>query len=546
MKMIRIYALFNLLPLVFISCQQEKENVDLIVYNAQIQTVDSTMQLFQAMAVREGRILDLGSSKYINKTYRSAATIDFKNRYVYPGFIDPHSHFTGYSFNLTYADLWNSVSMEEIIERLKEHDENNPNEKWILGRGWDQNHFEIKEMPDNSLLNEMFPNKPVYLVRVDGHAAIANNRALNRADINSRTIVEGGEVVIENGKPTGLLIDKAMDLVAQKIPKLTDEEKVVLLQKGERNLFSVGLTSVCDAGLSLESILFLDSLQKGSELDIRIYAMLNPTQENYNYFLSKGPYVTDRLSVRSIKLYADGALGSRGALLKQPYSDRPSTRGILVDDINLIKRACERAKKHGFQVNTHCIGDSAVRIMLDMYASYLEPGNDLRWRIEHAQIVDPVDFDKFGEHNIIPSIQTIHAVSDMRWAENRVGPERIKGAYAYRDLMNQTGWLPNGSDFPVENINPLYSYHAAFTRTEKDGFPAGGWHPEQALTREEALKGMTIWAAKANFEENNRGSIEKGKFADFVVFDNDLLTIEPEKIYDLKVHETWLEGKRVF
>jgi len=546
MKMLRMLSLFSVVALIFTSCNQEKENVDLIVYNAQIQTVDSALQLFEAMAVREGKIHDLGSSKYIKKTYSSAATIDFKSRFVYPGFIDPHSHFTGYSINLMYADLWNSASMEEIIERLREHLENNPGDEWILGRGWDQNHFEVKEMPDNSLLNEIFPNRPVYLVRVDGHAAVANDRALSMADINARTSVEGGEVVVENGKPTGLLIDKAMDLVSQNIPQPTDEEMVALLQKGERNLFSVGLTSVCDAGLPLESILLLDSLQKNSELDIRVYAMLNPTRENYNYFLSKGPYVTDRLTVRSIKLFADGALGSRGALLKQPYSDRPSSRGILVDDLDLMRRACELAKQHGFQVNTHCIGDSAVRLMLDMYASHLEPGNDLRWRIEHAQIVDPVDFDKFGEHNIIPSIQTIHAVSDMRWAESRVGPERIKGAYAYRDLMNQTGWLPNGSDFPVENINPLYSYHAAFTRTEKEGFPAGGWHPEQALTREEALKGMTIWAAKANFEENNRGSIEKGKFADFVVLDADLLTIEPKKIYDLKVHETWLEGKRVF
>ncbi len=546
MKMIRILSLFFVLPLFFVSCNQEKENVDLIVYNAHIQTVDSALQFFQAMAVREGRILDLGSSKYINKTYSSAATIDFKNRFVYPGFIDPHSHFIGYSINLMYADLWLSASMEEIIERLKEHEEANPDDNWILGRGWDQNNFEVTEMPDNSLLNEMFPDKPVYIVRVDGHAAIANNEALNMADINGRTSVGGGEVVMENGKPTGLLIDKAMSMISSLIPNPTDEEKVVLLQKGERNLFSVGLTSVCDAGLPLESILFLDSLQKNAEIDIRVYAMLNPTRENYDYFLSNGPYITDRLTVRSIKLFADGALGSRGALLKQPYNDRPYSRGLLVDDVNLMRSACELAKRHGFQVNTHCIGDSAVSLILDMYATHLKPDNDLRWRIEHAQVVDPADFDKFGKYNIIPSIQTIHAVSDMRWAENRIGPERIKGAYAYRDLMNQTGWLPNGSDFPVEDINPLYSFHAAFTRQENGGFPAGGWHPEQALTREEALRGMTIWAAKANFEEKTRGSLEKGKFADFVVFDADLLTIEPEKIYDLKVHETWLEGKRVF
>jgi predicted amidohydrolase YtcJ len=337
-----------------------------------------------------------------------------------------------------------------------------------------------------------------------------------------------------------------MSLVSSVIPDSSTEDLVALLKRGQQNLFEVGLTSVCDAGLSKASILLLDSLYKNDELDVRVYAMLDPSDENFEYFLPKGPYITDRLTVRSVKLFADGALGSRGALMKRAYSDSPEMLGIQVDDSDLMAKSCEIAFKHGFQVNTHCIGDSAVSIMLDLYSDFLQPGNDLRWRIEHAQVVDPQEFEKFGTYNIVPSIQAIHAVSDMGWAEDRIGSERILGAYAYRDLMNQTGWLPNGSDFPVEQINPLYSYHAAFTRTDSNGNPAGGWYPSQLLTREEALRGMTIWAAKANFEEDTRGSLESGKFADFVVLDSDLLTIDEKKIYDLSVLETWVGGKLVF
>jgi predicted amidohydrolase YtcJ len=533
-----------LLITTLLSCST-RQQADLILTHGNIYAIDEAFGVYEAMAVKDGKILKLGSNESILAEYRASEVVDLEGKFVYPGFIDPHSHFIGYSLNLLRANLWMSESMEEIVERLQAHQETMMGD-WLLGRGWDQNLFEVREMPDNNLLNKAFPDIPVYIVRVDGHAAVANDKALEMAGITAQTRVEGGEIRVRDGKPTGLLIDRAMYLVSSLIPAPTIDEKVELLKRGQQHMFAVGLTSVCDAGLPKESILLLDSLFNTGELDIRVYAMLSPSDENFEYFLPRGPYMTDHLTVRSVKLFADGALGSRGALMKEPYSDDPRNYGILVDDMNLMRKACELALQHGFQVNTHAIGDKANSIMLNMYADFLEPGNDLRWRIEHAQIVDPAEFDLFGEYNIVPSIQAIHAVSDMGWAEDRVGPHRIKGAYAFRDLMDQTGWLPNGSDFPVEHINPLYSYHAAITRTDHYGNPQDGWYPEQLLTRKEALKGMTIWAAKANFEEDTRGSLEHGKFADFVVMDADLLIVDESLIYDLPVLETWVGGKRVY
>lgn len=538
-----ILIAFLILPFLMVSCQQ-KERADYIFESYVIYTVDDTFSLAEAMAIKDGKILAVGSNDEILDQFRAREIITGSGQFIYPGFIDPHSHFIGYALNLVRADLWMAASMDEIVDRLQQHKEQYTGE-WLQGRGWDQNLFADQQMPDNRLLNEAFPDVPLYIVRVDGHAAVANQKALDLAGVSAETQIDGGEVRVINGSPTGLLIDRAMYLVSSIIPATGVAEKVELLKRAQQNLFEVGLTSVSDAGLSGENILLLDSLQREEELLIRIYAMLNPSDANFERFLPQGPYSTDRLTVRSVKLFADGALGSRGALLKQPYTDDPGNYGLLVDAIDLMDRACGLSLKHGFQVITHCIGDSAVSLMLDMYGRYLEGPNDLRWRIEHAQVVDPEEFDKFGQYDIIPSIQTIHAVSDMGWAENRLGPERIIGAYAYRDLMDQTGWLPNGSDFPVEHINPLYSFHAAFTRQDRNGNPPGGWFPEQRLTREEAMKGMTIWAAKANFEEETRGSIEPGKFADFVILDEDLMTMEAPVIYDAKVTETWLGGIRV-
>jgi hypothetical protein len=313
----------------------------------------------------------------------------------------------------------------------------------------------------------------------------------------------------------------------------------------QQNCFAVGLTGVHDAGLDADEVELIDSLQKEGILKMRINAMLNPTHGNLEKYISKGVYQTDKLTVRSIKVYADGALGSRGALLLEPYSDDPQNRGIQVETTEKLDSVCAMAYHHGYQVCTHCIGDAAVRLMLDLYSKYLYKGNDLRWRIEHSQVVDPADLPRYDEYNVIPSVQTTHATSDMFWAVNRLG-DRVKYAYAYQNLLAQNGWFPNGSDFPIEDINPLYGFYAAVARKNLNGEPQEGFQMENALTREQALRAMTIWAAKACFEGNMKGSIEVGKFADFVVLDFDLINYDISNAFGAKVLRTVIHGETVY
>jgi predicted amidohydrolase YtcJ len=313
----------------------------------------------------------------------------------------------------------------------------------------------------------------------------------------------------------------------------------------QENCFAVGLTSVHDAGLDKAVIDMMDRLHQSGELKMRINAMLNPTEENFEYYLKKGPYQTDRLHVTALKLYADGALGSRGALMIEPYSDDPGNYGLQVASEEYLRNMAQLADSFGYQVNTHCIGDSANRLMLDIYGSILKEKNDKRWRIEHAQVVHPDDFEKFGKYSIIPSIQATHATSDMYWAGDRLG-ERLPYAYAYKQLLEQNGWLPNGSDFPVEDINPLFGFYAAVSRKDKEGFPEKGFQKENALTREQALRTMTIWAARSGFDDDRIGSLEPGKMADFVVLEKDLMEVPEKELFAIKVIETWIEGTRLY
>ena len=449
-----------------------------------------------------------------------------------------------YGLTLRQADLSGTTSTKEIADRLVQHVALNPG-NWVLGRGWDQNDWQTKKFPDKELLDSLFPDKPVYLVRIDGHAAWVNSKAMAMAGIAKDTRIEGGEIIVDQHGPTGILIDNAMSLVEKLIPPVTRDEKIQALLKAQSNCFAVGLTSVSDAGIDKEIVQLMDSLQKMDSLRIHINAMLNPSKENIELYIDKGIYETDRLTVRSIKLFADGALGSRGALLKKPYTDDPSNRGLQVSETKYLKDICRLAYDKGYQVNTHCIGDSAVSLVLHIYASILPEQNDRRWRIEHAQVVDPADLELFKQYAVIPSVQTTHATSDMYWAEDRLGPVRILHAYAYRSLLEQNGWMPNGSDFPVESINPVYGFYAAVVRKDLQGMPEGGYHKEQALTREQALKAMTIWAARASFGEKNRGSLEPGKNADFVVLDRDIMTVPEDSIAGARVLETWIRGKSV-
>ncbi len=519
--------------------------MDLIIYNATIYTVDEKFTTAESAVIKNGKFVATASNDDIMGKYNAISTIDMEGRFVYPGLIDTHCHFYGYGNSLINADLVGTRSFGEIKEIIRKHNKDFPSE-WILGCGWDQNLWPVQEFPHKSSLDSIFPGKPVLLTRIDGHAAIANSEALRRAGIDSETTVEGGEFIKENGELTGVLIDNAISTVRQHVPSPEYQEKVAALLNAQKNCFSVGLTSVGDAGLEKDMIILMNSLQKSGDLKMRIYAMINPTRENFETFMHKGIYKTDHMNVRSVKLFADGALGSRGARMLEEYSDDPGNYGLLVETPQYLERIARRAWEYGYQVNTHCIGDSAVRLILDIYGNILGGNNNRRWRVEHAQTVHPDDFKLFGRHSVIPSVQTTHAISDMKWAIHRIGPERIKGSYAYKDLLEQNGWLPNGSDFPVEHINPLYGFYAGVARKGLDGYPGGGFQMENALTREQALKAMTIWAAKAAFEEDEKGSIEPGKFADFIVTDEDLMQMDIDRVPKLKIHSTYSSGKRVY
>lgn len=537
-----IYIIQTLLLTLIISCNM-KQDVDLIITDAKVYTVDNEFSVEESFAVKDGKFVQVGTSKEILSKYKSDEVIDLTGKFVYPGFIDAHSHFSGYCMTLLQANLRGTKSFDEILDIIKTHDEKY-NSDWVVGRSWDQNDWEVKEFPTKEKLDELFPDKPVYLTRVDGHAAIVNAKALELAGITSKTLIDGGKIYLQNGEPTGVLIDNAMDFVRKLIPDTEIETAIKAIKQGEKNCFAVGLTSVCDAGLSKKEVLLLDSLQKSGKLKMRVYAMLSPNQENINHFVKKGIYKTDYLNVRSIKLYADGALGSRGASLIEPYSDDPGNMGLIIETNEFYHEMCKLAIENNYQVNTHAIGDSANRLMLDIYAEYLQGKNDKRWRIEHSQVIHPDDVNKFGEFNIVPSIQATHCTSDMYWADERLG-DRIENAYIYKVLLNQNGWLPNGTDFPVEKIDPRLTFYASVARKDVEGYPENGFQKENGLTREETLKSMTVWAAKAAFEENEKGSIESGKFADFIVLENDIMEINEIDIPKINILEVFSGGEKI-
>jgi predicted amidohydrolase YtcJ len=543
MKILSVMAL--LLASVALPSCQKPESADFIVKNSIVYSVDSNFRIAESFAVRDGKFLAVGTNKEIEDGYHSDKVYDLAGKAVYPGLYDAHCHFAGYAGNLRKADLVGTASFEEVCNRLVENQKISPS-VWAQGRGWDQNDWPVKKFPDRAELDKLFPDQPVYLIRIDGHAAMVNGAALKLAEIDESTKVKGGEIIKEGNRITGVLVDNAMNLVTRLIPEIAEAEESAALLQAQKNCFAVGLTSVADAGLGTATVKLMDKLQKEGQLKMRIFAMLSATEENFKEFLSKGIYKTERLNVRSVKLYADGALGSRGALMLEPYADAPEKSGLQVNSTTYLTDICQKCYDAGYQVETHCIGDSANRLMLNIYKGILKAKNDRRWRIEHAQIVSPNDFHLFGEFNIIPSVQTTHATSDMYWAVDRVGPVRIKGAYAYKQLMEQNGWIPNGSDFPIEKINPLFGFFAGFARMDQSGYPEGGWMMENALSREEALKAMTIWAARSCFEENERGSIEPGKMADFVVLDTDIMKVEALKVPKAKVVETWIGGEKVF
>jgi len=429
---------------------------------------------------------------------------------------------------------------------VKQFAAQHPEMEWIQGRGWDQNKWPGKQFPTNQLLNEFFPDRPVVLTRIDGHASIANNEALKRAGIQAGQTTEGGAILANNGVATGVLIDNADNAVyaAMPAPAPADMEKQLL--QAQENCFAMGLTSITDCGLSNSMVTFIDSLQQKGKLTMRLNVMLSDEEENFAIWLKKGPYETDRLRVASFKVYGDGALGSRGACLIHDYTDQPGWKGFLLRSIAHYDSVAARLINSPFQMCTHAIGDSANRALLTIYAKYLKGKNDRRWRIEHAQVIHPDDFAYYANYNIIPSIQPTHATSDMYWAGDRLGAERMKGAYAFRQLLDQNGWIPLGTDFPVEDISPYKTFLASVFRKDSKGFPAGGFQTDNSLTREQTIRGMTIWAAKAAMQEKQLGSLEAGKKADFIVLSQDLMKVTEQQVLASKVVSTYIGGKQVY
>ena len=544
--MTRYRALWaGILSVCLFSCHS-RQSADMILHHGQVYTVDSVFSKATAFAVRGGRILAVGSDKEIMDAYRSGEVVDAGGRAVYPGFIDAHAHFVGYGRSLFAVNLYDCASIEELVARVQKFAAAHPGLPWITGRGWDQNKFPGKVFPDNTMLNQLFPSTPVVLGRVDGHAVLANARALELGKVVPGQQLTGGQVETKNGRLTGILVDNAERLVTSRIPALSPADFQQQLLAAQQNCHASGLTTVTDCGLNRPEIEWIDSLQKVGKLTMRLYVMLSDNKDNLGHYLPKGPYKTDLLYVKGVKAYADGALGSRGACLLQPYDDRKGWYGFLLSSPAHYDSLAKLLAATDFQLCTHAIGDSGNRLILNVYNKYLKGKNDRRWRIEHAQVINEADFDLFGKASVIPSVQPTHATSDMYWAGDRIGVGRLKGAYAYRQLLQQNGWLPLGTDFPVEDISPFKTFLAAVFRVDAKGFPKGGWQPENALTREEALRGMTIWAAKADCLEKEIGSLEPGKKADFIILDKDLMVIPAEEVLQTKVVATYAGGARVF
>jgi len=530
-----------ILCVITFSCQK-KEKVDSIIINANIYTVNTNFDKAEAFAIKNGNIIDVGSSLEIQAKYAPTFINDVKGKTIIPGFIDAHCHFLGLGMQQQKVDLSGTKSFDEVIQRIVDF-QKEKNVSYITGLGWDQNDWKEKEFPIKDKLDELFPNTPIAVRRIDGHALLANQAAIDLANVTIDSPEKGGFIIKKDRKLTGIFIDGPMGLISSKIPKASAKDLVQGLKDAEKICFNLGLTTVDDAGLSKQAIEIIDSLQQAGELKMRIYAMVSVSDANIDYFTKNGIIKTDRLNVRSFKVYSDGALGSRGAAMKKSYSDQHNHFGALVTPLKDLQRYAKKIAVSDFQMNTHAIGDSANYVMLKTYKEVLKDQKDRRWRIEHAQIIDKTDFNYFD--NILPSVQPTHATSDMYWAEDRIGSERIKGAYAFKDLLNTYGKVALGTDFPVEKVSPLLTFYAAVARKDLNNYPENGFQMENALTREETLKGMTIWAAYSNFEENEKGSIEVGKMADFIILEKNIMEVSENEIPTIKVINTFVGGEKV-
>jgi predicted amidohydrolase YtcJ len=522
------------------------QTADLIVRNARIYTVDSRTPTASAIAVRGRKIAAVGDDL---NAFEGAATkvIDAKGATIIPGLIDSHGHVTGLGASLEMLDLRGATSEAEIAGKVKAAAAKAAPGEWILGRGWDQNLWTTKQFPTAASITDAAPKNPVALTRIDGHASWVNRAAIDAADVNAGTKdPDGGRVMRDGGgRPAGVFIDTAQELVRRKIPPPSPEQVLRQISRALAECARLGLTSVHDAGVTEAEITAYHALQQQGKMPVKVYAMLSNSPALVDKWLARGPELGEFFTVRSIKVYADGALGSRGAALLAPYADEKGSTGLVITGQAAIQAVAVKAAARGFQVNTHAIGDRGNRETLDAYAAALKGPNDKRFRVEHAQMIAPEDFAKFQKFSIIASMQPTHATSDMGWAADRLGPERVKGAYAWQTLMKLGVHLASGSDFPVELANPIDGFYAAVTRQDKQSKPAGGWYPEQRLSREEALRSWTLEGAYAAFEENSKGSLAPGKAADFVMLSNDIMTVPEAEILRTKVTMTVVDGKIV-
>lgn len=521
------------------------QTADLLVEGGKIYTMDPAHPQVSALAVKDGRIIAAGDDL---TSYAGPATQRWalNGAAVVPGFIDCHVHMEGLGELLETFDLRRVKTVAEVSARVRRAAARRAKGEWVRGRNWDQTNWGGR-FPNADDLSAATTDHPVYLTRVDGHAGWANRKALEIAGVTAATKDPPGGKIIRDakGEPTGVLIDRAQGLVTSKIPPASYEQVRRRLARAGRECARLGLTTVHDAGVGAEGLKAYRELIEGRELPVRVYAMIRGEGALWRDYLNKGPEIGERLTVRSIKLMADGAMGSRGAAFWQPYSDEPGNTGLLILQKEDIQRVAGDAVKRGFQVNTHAIGDRANRVTLDAYAAVLGGKNDKRFRIEHAQAIALPDFALFAKYSVIASMQSTHATSDMRWAEARLGPDRVLGAYAPMRLLKIGVPVANGSDFPVEDANPLWGFYAAITRQDHDGNPKGGWFPDQRMTREQALESWTKAGAYAAFEEKSKGSLSPGKLADFLVLTEDIMQIPPERILKAHVRTTVLGGQIV-
>lgn len=544
-----IRNLFFLAVVLLLNSCYKSEKADLIIRNANIVSMDQDSSVYEAMAIKDGKIIELGKENQILNKYSADQVIDAGTATILPGWYDAHCHFLGYGLSKMQLELYNLPSMEAIVDACKTYQQSN-SEEWIVGRGWDNTDWQDQSFPNNALLNIAFPDTPVLLRRIDGHGAIANQKALDLAGITDTSYIPGGHIEILEGRLTGMLMDNAVDRILDIIPEASEEKKTQAILRAQKDCLAYGLTTVTDAGLNKDEAQLLLKMEQEGSLKIRVYVMLSDNEENLAYYLDTigEPITTERVNIRGFKFYGDGSLGSRSACLIKPYYDVNDTitYGFMLKEAAYFKKMAERIHQTDFQMCTHCIGDSAARTLLNIYAEVLGGMNDKRWRIEHAQVIHPDDYDLFGQNSIIPSVQPTHATSDMLWAVNRLGEKRLKDSYAYKMLMQQNLMIALGTDFPIENISPVETFYAATARKNLEGNPKNGFQLENALNRWTAMLGMTYWAAMADFEETYKGSLEVGKDADFIILSQDILSVPEELILETYVKSTYILGEKVY